>query len=619
MIRKLVVAILVVQLLAACSNDDPPVMLDISGKAASDAGKARLVCADGNRNWTCDAGEPQVEPAEDGSFVLSVPERAVLGLQTLFLVAELGQEPPFALIVPVTMSPSFSALGTLLSVQMVDSESSLPDAQAAVRAALSLPDTLDLTQGPFNEAPAVTLEPLVLAAIRQGSRAYLESMSEAGAGGAAVRAARAALDTLSRYIDADTGLPLPGVTGKTLIGETVGTLVPPTCSIRPPPMMRISTEDNAPIVSREDYVNARLEIDPTADFPDAIDVTTRIRGRGNTTWRKFPKKPYRLKLDDKASLLGMSPEKDWALLANYSDKTLMRNAVAMCLGKLLEMDYTTATQAVELTLNGDYLGVYGLTEHVEVSDERVVISREPDSDSDRNIGFLVEIDSRLDGEFAFRSSRGLPYVIKSDTNAAQATTIASLINEMESAVFSASFKDTEIGYLRYIDVESLIDFYLVNELVRNNDVFFSSTFIHRDYGGKFVFGPLWDFDIAAGNINYNGNWNPEGWWVREVSKYVKRLLADPRFEQQVNARWQYFYALQSQMHRYLDETETILDDAQRRNFERWDILSTQVWPNVYVFGTYAGEVDYLRNWLTNRAAWMDGQLSPAEVDSGQGE
>jgi len=271
----------------------------------------------------------------------------------------------------------------------------------------------------------------------------------------------------------------------------------------------------------------------------------------------MPKQPFKLKLSKAASLLGMSADKEWALLANYSDKTLLRNAVAFCLSKTLGLSYTPAYRFVELELNGEYKCVYQLVEHIKTSSSRIDIgSATPVGDDPGD--FLLEIDDHLDADYWFVSKRAwVPYTFKSDTTETQVTQVQKLIQQFEDTLFGSNFMTRGPGgYLPLMDTEAFVDFYLINELMKNNDAFFSSTFITRKDDGPLVFGPIWDFDIAAGNINYNGNDAPTGWWLRKqgatvYNGYILQLFTDPVFERHVAARWKFLSRRMPDIQRFI--------------------------------------------------------------------
>jgi CotH kinase protein len=157
---------------------------------------------------------------------------------------------------------------------------------------------------------------------------------------------------------------------------------------------------------------------------------------------------------------------------------------------------------------------------------------------------------------------------------------------------------------------------MVNELFKNNDaVFWSSCWLYKDRSGKIFMGPVWDFDTGAGNVNYNGNNDPTGWWLRSnplpTAQWTERLFDDPAFAAAVAARWKQIKVSQlDTLSTYIDQNAAALDQSERNNFQRWPILSTYVVPNAEVAGSYQGEVNYLKSWLTQRIAWMDSELDP---------
>lgn len=384
------------------------------------------------------------------------------------------------------------------------------------------------------------------------------------------------------------------------------------------PVVRIHTAGSVPVESKDDYVDARLTIDPNgAVLAGAYEGDVQIRGRGNSTW-SMPKKPFRLKLRASSGLLGMPANRDWVLLANYSDKSMLRTRTAFELGRQLGMAWTPATEFVEVFLNGEYLGLYQLGQHIEVSADRVDIEELGPDDTDADAltgGYLLEVDARLDGDFHFTTGLGVPIVFQGpdEPNAEQYAYMSGYIAEFEQALWSEAFADPEQGYAAYIDVDSFIRWYLVNEIFKNNDsIMFSSCWMYKDRGGKLHMGPLWDFDIAAGNINYNGNDDPAGWWVSRAS-WFDRLFQDPAFVERVAQRWQAIrVTLLPQMLGAIHEDAQRLDLAQRNNFQRWPILDTWVWPNAVVTGRYEDEVGYLHDWLEARIAWLDVQFGLGE-------
>ncbi|MCR6640410.1 MAG: CotH kinase family protein [Sporocytophaga sp.] len=297
------------------------------------------------------------------------------------------------------------------------------------------------------------------------------------------------------------------------------------------PLVYVNTDNIAPINSKDIYVNGQIIIYPNNESPK-FSATMQIKGRGNSTWT-MPKKPYKVKLANKASILGMPEDKEWVLLANYADKSLIRTSIALGLGQKARFAYTPNMQHVDLILNGIYQGTYLIGEQIKVSKGRVNIKELDDADNDEQSisgGYLLEIDARLDETYWFRTSKDLPVTIKSpeDITPQQLEYISNYFKTTEDALYSSDFH-TENGYIKYINPETFIDFYWINELFKNNDAqFYSSVYLYKDRNSKLNVGPLWDFDISAGNINYNGCDYPIGWWIRD-SKWIDRLFEDPAF------------------------------------------------------------------------------------------
>jgi hypothetical protein len=389
--------------------------------------------------------------------------------------------------------------------------------------------------------------------------------------------------------------------------------------------IRIDTVGGAPVVNTEDYVDATVTV-LSATGETLLQASTRIRGRGNTTWGN-PKKPYRLKFEDAAPMLGMPAERDWNLLANYSDKSLVRNKLAMTLGNQMGLTYSPRSTFAELYFNGEYQGLYEVFEHVETGPDRVNVENlRKNKDTDPGTitgGYLMEVDHRLDEEVCWETNLRVPicfkdpeYEVADITNPShpsyvQYNYITSYLNAAE-----ASLSDPNNSYENYFDVDAAVNYYLVQELMKNNDAQINSTsevehtssvFLHKRRGGKLTFGPLWDFDIGAGNIDYNGNADPTGWFIRD-GVWHSRLFENSDFGRRVFARW-CSLKRNGTIDGLAEEVDTIVANIDRaaidRNFERWDILGTYVWPNAFVGDTYEEEVDYLKTWITTRANWMN--------------
>ncbi|RCH53682.1 hypothetical protein DJ568_16740 [Mucilaginibacter hurinus] len=378
------------------------------------------------------------------------------------------------------------------------------------------------------------------------------------------------------------------------------------------PILYLHTD--APVVSKKDYVTGRLVVDPNTQFnQEKTTIPLEVRGRGNSTW-DLPKKPYRLKFITKAPMLGMPEARNWVLLANHADKTLLRTNIAFETGRKLGADFTPEGRHVELVLNGEYAGNYLLTNQVEVHENRVNIPElKPGNVSAEEItgGYLLELDQRMDEDFWFSTKRVGPFAIKSpdDITEVQLNYIKNYVQDAENALFADNFTDPETGYAKYIDVNSFINWFLVQELLKNMDSKgFSSIFYYKNRGGKLGMGPIWDFDVSIGNITDPELQNPVGWWVKD-GIWFKRLFEDPNFRSTVKKRWsEVKRAGMVSFTPFIDSTANYINLSQKKNFERWPIMNV-AWPKPVALGSYEKEVAEVKNWLTRRATWMDAQIN----------
>ncbi len=369
------------------------------------------------------------------------------------------------------------------------------------------------------------------------------------------------------------------------------------------PVLKINTVGDAPVTTKDTYVNGTLKFDGAGLFADA-ETPLQIRGRGNSTWG-MPKKPYKLKLGTKQSFFNAPESKDWVLLANYTDKSQLRNDLALFMGSISELEWTPRSHFVELFLNEVYQGTYQLCEGIEVGEDRVNITDE---------GFLLEVDqeNRMEpDDVYFKTGIFLlnikePEVSKDD---AKYNFIKNHVITIQSTLYGANFKDPENGYAKYLDVASFVDWFLINEISKNNDAaFVTSCYMNMAPGGKLKMGPLWDFDIAFGNINYNGNNSPQGFWV-QGAPWIARLFQDPAFVEKVKTRFAYFKSKKQEIFNEINKNATSLKWSALENNNRWRTLYAQTWPNYAIWGSYDNEVMYLKNWLNARMDWLEGALN----------
>lgn len=370
------------------------------------------------------------------------------------------------------------------------------------------------------------------------------------------------------------------------------------------PIFYIDT-DGVLIDSKEDYRVGNASIFGGLNFDDLNETEMKIRGRGNSTWYFHDKKPYQLKFDVQTKVLGIPKDRKWIFLAEHSDKTLLRNKIAFEMGYLSNLDWTPKSEYAEVFLNNEYNGTYHIAQKVEESNQRVALG---------DTGYLLEIDQldRLDYDDVYFYTNKFLINIKEpeiDLDSNEYNYVKDLLLDFETTLYSDQFTDTTNGYQKYIDVDSFIDWYLINEITKNQDSkSWSSIFLNVIPGDKIKMGPLWDFDLAFGNVNYSECEFSTGFWVKDHSWYA-RLFEDPAFVEKVKVRFSYFRDYQNYILDKIDFYANYLSLAQQENDAKWDIIGNYAWPNPVVYDTYEEEVEHLKNWYIERMNWLETEFN----------
>lgn len=350
------------------------------------------------------------------------------------------------------------------------------------------------------------------------------------------------------------------------------------------------------------------------DGKELLSGNLKIKGRGNTTWR-MPKKPFALKFENKVSLFGSSLDTRYNLLNCYSDKTLLRTDFAMYLGSNIytNLAWTPKVFDIEVVFNGKYIGFYNLIEKPRVDSNKIDINLMTKKHKDG--GFLLDIGRVKEEPWFYLDSKTYVQIEEPNTNVSDKMT-ASAKNKtqhLENVIFG---KVKGEDYKDLINIDSLVDWYIVNEFTKNEDAAFkASVFVYYDDADcKFHFGPLWDFDISCGNCDFDGQENPQGFWVNQ-SLWLQAIYKDKVFVKAVCERWQQTKdSLYYTINTYLRERATKIQKAQECNFKTWHILGINVWPNYFVGETYEEELEYLIQWLNARYSWLDAQWGNAHFD-----
>ena len=368
------------------------------------------------------------------------------------------------------------------------------------------------------------------------------------------------------------------------------------------PVVYLVTDGYTAVTSKETYIKATFTL--TEDIEtrgpgDSWTARVRIKGRGNSTWT-LAKKPYKLKFDEKVSILGEPKDKTWLLLANYTDKTMVRNATAFFMGHNSNLPYTTRAHFVEFFMHDVHQGVYQLCEDKDVSKDRINLSEN---------GYLLEIDSKAaEGDVTFNiNTIAAPINIKEPEIAVgseQYNLVKNHMTEIENVLYGANFADPENGYAKYMNVDTFVDWYLINEITKNPDAIFNtSCYMTWDPGEKLCMGPIWDFDLAFGNCNWSNCKFPEGFYIRDASWY-SRLFQDPNFVVKVKERFNHFYDMKDAIYNEINENAEYLKYSIIENDAKWDILYQYRWPNHAIWGSYDNEIQYIKRWLDKRFEWL---------------
>lgn len=392
------------------------------------------------------------------------------------------------------------------------------------------------------------------------------------------------------------------------------------------PVVCITTAGGAGIYDKKTYVDGTIMVyDPEKLYSTTVLVTADmgIRGRGNSTWG-WPKKPWKVKLDEKASLLGMPSDKEWCLLANYADRTLIRNIVAMKLSEICGFSWTPRMHSVEVYLNDAYQGVYTLCEHKKVSSDRVnidVVSEGDNSGDALTGGYYLEMEENQDETTCWWTSMGVPMMFSEPEvpTSQQLGYVKGLFQDFEQSLRSSDWS-LSTGYHKYIDVDSFINYYIVQELTKNVDGNLrKSSFITKERGKKMEMYHLWDFDLTLGNCGYFndmvGN-GPENFWIKDYAPncwdkggWFHYLFQDPAFVAALKQRWNALMPELQTIPSFIDAQTDMLEQARKKNFQRWSIWESVDWVKFPSLGTYQEEVRYLKEFYSRRLAWLDSNIN----------
>ena len=405
------------------------------------------------------------------------------------------------------------------------------------------------------------------------------------------------------------------------------------------PTIVINTSGSKGVIDRETYKSCTVTM-LNADEDDCFeDVTAQIRGRGNTSWN-YPKKGFRLKFDKKRSMLGSDYKaKTWLFISNYGDKSLIRNMIAYDLSASLSgMGYTVKHEFIDVFIDGDYCGMYMMTDKVDVGDGKIEFDKNINEDPAKT-AYILEVGDtnpgekgidymRIEGDLDRRYKISFP---ETDDPAYDPDVHLTYIkNYIDECLETINGEDWD-RICELIDIDSFVDHYIIQELYMNKDGFWRSIYFYKEPNGKLYAGPVWDFDQGAGNVDgffgtgqYDTTpeidipYSMEGYggkeagvpWIAGVSFWYKGLFKHEEFTELVRVRLGEIGPILTEVLQKAttdgsvpDAYYTLYHEEMERNFKRWKIMGQKIWPNTPKMAeirTVKGHIDYFRKWMFER-------------------
>ena len=372
------------------------------------------------------------------------------------------------------------------------------------------------------------------------------------------------------------------------------------------PIVVINTPNANPIVSKNDWMAGATMTIINPDMRIDYQGTMSVKGRGNSTW-SYPKKPYTLKLDKKDKVLGMNKHKRWCLLANWMDRTIMRNAVAFEISKNTGLSWTPEGRYAEVMLNGEHIGNYYVCEQIKVDENRVSIA-ELDTEATEGEGitggYIFELDVNYDELFKFRSEMGnFPWQFKDpdEVNIAQFDYMVNYVNEMEHALYDAD-RFANRDFANYMDLESFVDWWFVNELTMNGEINHpKSCYMYKDKNGKMNAGPVWDYDWGTYRSSATSS------FLGKNGLYYPFLFKDKVFIALVKERWSKFKGnLETNIPVFIDNLKEQIQKSEELNYAKWPITQEV---NGDEKMNFSSAVERLKQAYLAKLRWLDQKIT----------
>lgn len=376
------------------------------------------------------------------------------------------------------------------------------------------------------------------------------------------------------------------------------------------PVLYIETEDRQPVTSKTEYIGAMYWLDPLGNEDveplgsEAEPLPMQIRGRGHSSW-KGPKKPYKIKLGKKTAVMGMPSNKHWALL-----KPSENTVAGLELGKLMGMAWTPDFRPVEVMLNGDYIGLYFLTETIRIGENRVDIYEQNDQETDPALikgGWLVEVDNYKDEcqiviPENSRWNLTIRYHSPEDLSGAQLKWLTDEFKALNAAIYSAD--KTSAVWEEYLDAESIARFFILQEVMDNPDGFHGSFYLHKDLGdnARWIAGPVWDL-VCYNRVKTDYTFRMKVHYGF-IPHWIGELVQYDSFCSHVKTAWTSVYPGElSRIYARIDDIVLPLEQAWRNDCARWNDDQSQ---------TARVRAERIKTALKRNMEWFDAHLPVCE-------
>ena len=390
------------------------------------------------------------------------------------------------------------------------------------------------------------------------------------------------------------------------------------------PLVIINTEDSVEPFDKETYITCTVTI--IKDNKIVTKEKAKIKLRGNSTSR-LDKKSYRLKFDSKQKILDMPAKaKNWAIIANFSDKTLMRYLLAHKISSLFELTYSPACESVDMIVNGEFQGNFGFCDQMEEGKGRIEVTEMDETcieEPEVTGGYVIAADgwARQGGDKYYLSNKGVVLVIKYPKD-------NDIVKEQESYILNAFNVVEDECYnnvIDKIDIDTFCKYLLVEDLTGNGETFWSTYMYKERNDDKIYFGPVWDFDLAFDNNNrvYPTLEKKDFIYKYDISAgtmntLATKILSNEKVIKRLKEIWLSFIeskVTKNKLISYINEIIDKINESQKLNFIRWDILNTKILLNPVARGSFEAETDYLIYFIVQRFDILDEIVKNASYET----